>query len=118
MTIRCQSKPDIRAQTAIYLVSTWKTCASMPQQAAEKAIKAVMITHGIDFPYIHDLAHLVMILESRGEPIPDTVRHAVKLTRYAIHTRYPGLEEPVSEEEHREAVAIAEAVVQWAEERL
>ena len=26
------------------------------QQAAEKAIKAVMIMRGIDFPYIHDLA--------------------------------------------------------------
>ena len=26
------------------------------QQAAEKAIKAVMIVRGIDFPYTHDLA--------------------------------------------------------------
>ena len=88
------------------------------QQATEKAIKAVMIMQDIDFPYTHDLAHLMMILEAGGERIPDAVRRAAKLTRYAIHTRYPGLEEPVSEQEYREAVAIAESVVRWAEERL
>ena len=88
------------------------------QQAAEKAIKAVMIGRGIAFPYIHDLAHLMMSLEARGEPIPDTIRRAAKLTQYAIHTRYPGLEEPVSESEYQEAVDIAEAVVRWAEEHL
>ena len=88
------------------------------QQAAEKAIKAVMIRRGIDFPYIHDLARLMMTLETRGEHIPDRVRQAAKLTRYAIHTRYPGLEEPVSEQEYAEAIAAAEAIVRWAEEHL
>ena len=88
------------------------------QQAAEKAIKAVMIGRDIDFPYIHDLARLLMILEARGEDIPHTIRHAAKLTQYAAHTRYPGFEEPVSEPEYQEAIAIAEAVVRWAEERL
>ena len=88
------------------------------QQASEKAIKAVMIGRGIDFPYIHDLARLLMTLEAYGEPIPDTIRRAAKLTQYALHTRYPGLEEPVSEPEYQEAVAIAEAVVRWAEGRL
>ena len=88
------------------------------QQAAEKAIKAVMIRRGIDFPYIHDLARLLLTLEARGEPIPETIRGAARLTQYALHTRYPGLEEPVSEAEYQEAVAIAEAVIRWAEGRL
>ena len=88
------------------------------QQAAEKAIKAVMIRLDIDFPYIHDLARLLMTLEARGEPIPDAIRGAAKLTQYAVHARYPGLEEPVSEPAYHEAVAIAESVVRWAEERL
>ena len=88
------------------------------QQACEKAIKAVMMGRGIDFPYIHDLARLLMTLETHGEPIPEAIRQAAKLTQYALHTRYPGFEEPVSEPEHQEAVAIAEAVVRWAEGRL
>ena len=37
------------------------------QQAAEKAIKAVLIFRGIDdFPYSHDLVRLTTILEDRG----------------------------------------------------
>lgn len=88
------------------------------QQAAEKAIKAVLISRGVEFPYVHDLERLMGILESRGEPVPDTVRCAAGLARYAVQTRYPGLEEPVSEQEYAEAVAMAEDVVQWAEGRL
>ena len=77
-----------------------------------------MIRRGIDFPYIHDLARLLLTLEARGEPIPETIRGAARLTQYALHTRYPGLEEPVSEAEYQDAVAIAEAVIRWAEGRL
>ena len=88
------------------------------QQAAEKAIKAVMIARGIVFPYTHDVARLLTILESRTERIPDAIRRTVRLTCFAVHTRYPNVEEPVSEQEYTEAIEIAEAVVRWAEERI
>lgn len=88
------------------------------QQAAEKAIKAVMISRSIDFPYVHNLALLLLILEEGGETFPDVVRRAARLTPYAVDTRYPSIEQPVSEHEYQEAIAIAEAVVRWAEERL
>ena len=39
------------------------------QQAAEKAIKAVMILRGIEFPYTHDLSRLLTMLESSGEKL-------------------------------------------------
>lgn len=88
------------------------------QQVAEKAIKAVMIRRNIEFPYVHDLARLLSLLEEEGEEIPEVVRKAGELTRYALVTRYPGIARPVSEQEYAEAVAIAEAVVRWAEERI
>lgn len=88
------------------------------QQAVEKAIKAVMLLRGIDFPYVHDVARLLSALEEAGEAIPDSIRSAVTLTRYAVQTRYPSLDEPVSEQEYNEAVEIACAVVRWAEGRL
>jgi HEPN domain-containing protein len=47
------------------------------QQAAEKAIKAVMIRHGVRFPYIHDLAALLQLLRGSGLTIPDEVAEAV-----------------------------------------
>jgi HEPN domain-containing protein len=86
------------------------------QQAAEKAIKAVLMKKGIAFPYVHDLARLLTLLEEAGEEIPEAVRQAEDLTRYAVVTRYPGLTEPVTEAHYEEAVASAEAVVRWAEE--
>lgn len=87
------------------------------QQAAEKAIKSVMIKRGIEFPYVHDLARLLSILEAAGEVVPETVMQAEELTQYAMSTRYPSLEQPVSERDHNEAVRVAEAVVHWAEEQ-
>ena len=96
----------------------WEDLCFDAQQAAEKAIKAVLIHHGVEFPYVHDLNRLLALLETRGLAIPDAVRRAARLTRYATITRYPGVPEPVSEAQYREAVASSEAVVHWAEERL
>jgi len=36
------------------------------QQAAEKAIKAVLIKQEVKFPYIHDLAELLTLAEQTG----------------------------------------------------
>ncbi len=88
------------------------------QQAAEKAIKAVLIARDIEFPYVHDLARLLSLLIEVGESIPAAISQASVLTKYATITRYPGEIRPVSEAEYQEAIAIAEAVVQWAEEQI
>ena len=78
------------------------------QQAAEKAIKALLMRRGIEFPYVHNLALLLSLLEGAGEAIPETVSTAAELTQYAVTTRYPHLEQPVDEREY------AEAVICWA----
>lgn len=88
------------------------------QQATEKAIKAVLLALGVDFPPIHDLAGLLTILGQAGEPIPPAIADAARLTRFAVATRYPGVTEPVTGEEYQRAVAIANVVVQWAEGRI
>ena len=88
------------------------------QQAAEKAIKALLIRSEVDFPYVHDLARLLSVLEEAGEPIPDIVRKAGELTPYALIMRYPGPARPVTQEEYEDAVKTSEAVVQWTEGRL
>lgn len=88
------------------------------QQASEKAIKAVLLCLKTRFPYVHDLAELLTLVEEAGESIPKEVKEASRLTRFAIATRYPGLEEPVTRKEYKKAVAIAEGVVRWAERRI
>ena len=88
------------------------------QQAAEKAIKALLVKKGVDFPYVHDIAHLLTLAEQTGAQVPDPVRRAEDLTRYAVVTRYPGLAEPVTDSHYRDAIVGAEAVVSWVEKEI
>lgn len=88
------------------------------QQAAEKAIKALLVQRGVRFPYVHDLARLLALLHDAGCAVPEPVLAASELTRYATVARYPGLSDRVSDLQYGEAVRIAEAVLRWAEEKL
>ena len=45
---------------------------------------------------------------------PEGLDQAADLTEYASETRYPGSVELVSEEDYRQAVAIAEQVLTWS----
>ena len=87
------------------------------QQAAEKALKAVLIYFGIPAPRTHSIERLVGLLPGSIEPTPALVQAAV-LTDYAVAFRYPGDEESVTEQDHAEAARIAGAVVAWAEDLL
>ena len=84
------------------------------QQAAEKAIKALLIFHGRDFPYTHDLATLITVVVDVGISVPQGVGRAPILTRYALFTRYPGSEPPVTADEYEDALLVAETVLDWA----
>ena len=86
------------------------------QQAAEKAIKAIYVRHGLTFRYTHDLGELMASLRKAGIKVPPEVTGASILTGYAWEARYPGTSEPVTEEEYREAVSMVEKVVKWARE--
>lgn len=85
------------------------------QQAAEKALKAVCIAQGLNFPKTHSLVHLMDILEKSGVVLPDNVREADILTQYAVQSRYPSVIEEITRREYREALKLAANVVFWAE---
>jgi len=84
------------------------------QQAAEKAIKAVLMTRHLAFPHVHDLGRLMTLLQEGGMHVPENVKAAGALTPYAVITRYPTMFEPVTAEQHRQAVELAQAVLEWA----
>lgn len=85
------------------------------QQAAEKAIRAVLISKGRRFPKTHDLSELLELVAVTGLGVPPPVLEAKRLTPYAVAGRYPGVSEDAGEEDHREALEIAERVFAWAE---
>lgn len=85
------------------------------QQAAEKAVKAILVLRNLRFPKTHDISDLLDILEADGVRLSESIRDADALTVHAVQTRYPPAEEPLEEDEFRIALAHAEAVVAWAE---
>ena len=50
------------------------------QQAAEKAIKALLIHLEVRFPYIHDLGQLLALVEQAGRTVPEQVKEAARLS--------------------------------------
>ncbi len=84
------------------------------QQAAEKAIKAVLIWYGIQAPKIHDIGMLLDLLPSTLQVGPE-IDGSRALTYYATAPRYPMARTRISDAQYREAVRLAEAVLSWAE---
>ena len=59
------------------------------QQAAEKALKALLLVKG-EQPLIHSCVRLLQILESAGVPIPTELEEAARrLDIHYIASRYP-----------------------------
>lgn len=88
------------------------------QQAAEKAVKGLLLARGVQHPFVHDLAALLSLVEEAGVDVPSDVFEAALLTRYAVVARYPGHTRPVTDKDHRQAVALATRVVRWVENLL
>lgn len=84
------------------------------QQAAEKALKGILVACNVAVPRTHNLRTLFDLLPV-DLLVPSDVQLAAGLSDYAVASRYPGVSEPVEAEECREAVDLAEAVVYWAE---
>ena len=89
----------------------WEDLCFDAQQAAEKAVKGVLVSRGIDFPKTHDIGRLLQLLTEGGVEVPGSVRRAPELTAYAWEARYPGDYEPATADVHRRAVELAEVVV-------
>ena len=96
----------------------WEDFCFDTQQAAEKALKAVLLARRIPFRFVHDIAELLTLLENQGVPLPEEVKVSAELTDYSVESRYPGPFEPVTEEEFNRALKIAETVVAWAESQI
>ncbi len=105
----------IRARQPKHEEVLWEDFCFDAQQAAEKSLKALLLYHEIPFRFVHDIAELLTVLEQNGISLPEQIRAAAELSDYAVEARYPRPIEPVTEDEYKEAVTIAEMVVSWVE---
>lgn len=83
------------------------------QQAAEKSLKGLLIAFDQEVPRTHIIGSLLRSLVKIGVVIPESIIQSSDLTEYAVHTRYPGMYEPIKEEEFVDALEIAEQVYSW-----
>ena len=88
------------------------------QQAVEKAMKAVLVFHQIDFPFTHDLEQLLVLLERKQIVLPGTLQEIGLLTPYAVETRYPGDWGDITDEDVQKALDLAEKALSWAENNI
>ena len=64
------------------------------QQAVEKAIKAVLTAHDVEYAKTHQLGYLIGLLEANGIDAPKAVLEADQLSPWAVDFRYETDDEP------------------------
>ena len=87
------------------------------QQAAEKALKALLIYLSGDYPMVHAFTLILERLEQHVA-VPEPIREVVELSDYAVQMRYPGDYYPVSEDEYERALELAARVLQWVRSQI
>jgi HEPN domain-containing protein len=79
------------------------------QQCAEKYFKAVLVMRQVEFAKTHDLRILLRLAASTFR-FDLNAEEQEWLSKFAVATRYPGEDEPISLTEARRAVRIARSV--------
>lgn len=82
------------------------------QQCVEKSLKAVLTTHGVDFPPTHNLEKLAGLAIAQGVSLPISTRELRKLNPFAVETRYN--DEVIELLTREDASLIAEQTLVWA----
>ena len=85
-------------------------CCWLAQQAAEKAIKAALVSEALSFPFRHDLDALRNLLPS-GWRLKSVAPDLAALTEWAVEARYPGEWPDSTTEDAREAIQQARTVL-------
>ena len=79
------------------------------QQCVEKYFKAFLTSVQIEFPNMHSIVELMMLLPVAARPQLGAEEQQ-RLTNYATVTRYPGDWEPITRDEAQRAVDMARRV--------
>ena len=89
------------------------------QQAAEKLLKAVLVSHGIEYPPTHQLVRLIDLVTSNGITFPRSLEEIRLLSPFAVEFRYDVI--PNEDEEDIDKSAIRGRIADlriWAEKAI
>lgn len=83
---------------------------------AEKYLKALLVALGVEPPRTHDLGVLREIASERYPQVNDLQEACEHLTPFAVQTRYPLFEPPISAEDASQAMSRSEEVCELIRE--
>lgn len=107
LDFRVMSPPEVYPRHACYFA----------QQAAEKAIKAVLVYHKIDFAFRHDLEYLNRLMPQDWRFDADSA-NLEQLSDWVVVSRYPGDMPPATEDDARTSLSDASYIVETIANRL
>ncbi len=112
-----KAEGDVRAAACLCKdssISVW-TIGFHAQQAVEKALKAVLIKHGIQYPFTHDIETLTDMMVKHGLRMPPEFSELSCLTLFGALFRYEdegwGLTATITADR---MLNLAETTVAWA----
>ena len=86
------------------------------QQAAEKAIKGILIYYNVEPQFTHNIG--ILLGELQAFENIDEIKEAIKLTKYAVQTMYPGKYDDITKQDYEESIAIAQKCLEWAQSKV
>ena len=87
------------------------------QQAAEKALKGLLLYYGVEPEFTHNIEILLNEVKKFTD-IPENIKETALLTSYAVQTRYPGEYDEITKEEYEKSIKIAQDCLQWVEDKI
>ena len=103
MARKAESGPDVYLDMGLF------HC----QQAAEKAIKALLVYHDCEFERVHDIVGLVNLVAPAEPRVLSQLAAAKYLTPFAVGVRYPDEQQEPSLEEFQKAFKHATSITQF-----
>ncbi|MDR0720164.1 MAG: HEPN domain-containing protein, partial [Treponema sp.] len=85
--------------------------------AVEKVLKGLLIYYEVEPEFTHNIGILLNEIEKFTE-IPENIKEATKLTKYAIITRYPGEYDEITKENYEESIKIANDCFEWTKNKI
>ena len=96
----------------------WEAVAFHAQQTVEKALKAVLVSHQVEFPKTHDIERLLDLVAGCDPELAQAAADAAELTPFGVEYRYPGEYPSVSRASAAAALASARHVYEEAARRI
>lgn len=113
-----QTLRDIDTAKSLYKIKKYSYSSFWCQQAAEKALKTLLLKRGNELIKTHDL---VLLARKLGAP-EDTIQLCKDLTPVYIETRYPDLGaqgfKKFTEKEALEDIKRMERIIEWTKKNL